>query len=295
MPINTFCALAIACAACVTDIQSRRIPNWLTFGAAAAALVFHTVSRGGGGFVFATTGWFVGALIMFLPFALRGLGGGDVKLVAALGAWLGPGNALWVGLYAGVAGFRYVAGGGGVFRLPADGIAQHLVFAPALDGQRHPPAGGRFTGRQQRTAARVRAADFRGIGAGDMVALTRLLRRFARAESGAEGDRIRPDAPLMLLVVLGIIEYGFVFQQYEVVTNAAREGARIAVPAELCEDDGGRPDQCHGARRRVPDRARSLDRRGRQKGVRRQHHGGQAVHRRLDIREGHALAWCVCQ
>lgn len=35
--------------------------------------------------------------------------------------------------------------------------------------------------------------------------------------------------PLMLLVVLGIIEFGFVFQQYEVVTNAAREGARIAI------------------------------------------------------------------
>jgi prepilin peptidase CpaA len=105
MTISTLCALAIGCAACVTDIHSRRIPNWLTFGAAAAALVFHTVTRGGGGFVFATTGWFVGALIMFLPFALRGLGGGDVKLVAALGAWLGPANALWVGLYAGVAGF----------------------------------------------------------------------------------------------------------------------------------------------------------------------------------------------
>ena len=105
MVISTLCALTVGCAACVTDIHSRRIPNWLTFGAAAAAVVFHTVTRGGGGLVFATTGWFVGALIMFLPFALRGLGGGDVKLVAALGAWLGPANALWVGLYAGVAGF----------------------------------------------------------------------------------------------------------------------------------------------------------------------------------------------
>jgi len=35
--------------------------------------------------------------------------------------------------------------------------------------------------------------------------------------------------PLLMLVVLGIIEFGFVFQQYEVVTNAAREGARVAV------------------------------------------------------------------
>ena len=32
-----------------------------------------------------------------------------------------------------------------------------------------------------------------------------------------------------LLVVLGIIDFGFLFQQYEVVTNAAREGARVSV------------------------------------------------------------------
>jgi prepilin peptidase CpaA len=105
MTISTVFALAVGCAACVTDIQSRRIPNWLTFGAAGAAIVFHTIVEGGGGFVFATTGWLAGALIMFLPFALRGLGGGDVKLLAALGAWLGPSNALWLALYAGCAGF----------------------------------------------------------------------------------------------------------------------------------------------------------------------------------------------
>src|SRR5215510_9091004 len=105
MNTSTLCALVIGCAACVTDVQSRRIPNWLTFGAAGAALVFHAVAPSGGGFMFAVTGWFVGALIMFVPFALRGLGAGDVKLVAALGAWLGPTNAMWVALYAGVAGF----------------------------------------------------------------------------------------------------------------------------------------------------------------------------------------------
>lgn len=105
MAISTICAVMIGCAACVTDIQSRRIPNWLTFGAAGAALVFHTVAPQGGGVMFAAAGWFLGGLIMFLPFALRGLGGGDVKLVAALGAWLGPMNAIWVALYAGIAGF----------------------------------------------------------------------------------------------------------------------------------------------------------------------------------------------
>ena len=35
--------------------------------------------------------------------------------------------------------------------------------------------------------------------------------------------------PMLLLVVLGIAEFGFIFQRYEVLTNAAREGARMAV------------------------------------------------------------------
>ena len=34
--------------------------------------------------------------------------------------------------------------------------------------------------------------------------------------------------PLMLVVIAGIVDFGFVFQRYEVITNAAREGARLA-------------------------------------------------------------------
>lgn len=35
--------------------------------------------------------------------------------------------------------------------------------------------------------------------------------------------------PLLLLVIAGIMDFGFLFEKYEVVTNAAREGARMAV------------------------------------------------------------------
>jgi Flp pilus assembly protein TadG len=37
--------------------------------------------------------------------------------------------------------------------------------------------------------------------------------------------------PLLLVVVFGIIDFGFMFQRYETVTNAAREGARLGVLA----------------------------------------------------------------
>jgi Flp pilus assembly protein TadG len=62
-----------------------------------------------------------------------------------------------------------------------------------------------------------------------MAALMSLLRRLRRSEAGAEVIEFALTLPLLLLVVLGMIEFGFVFQEYEVLTNAAREGARIAV------------------------------------------------------------------
>jgi len=96
--------LCVAALAGAIDIRHHRIPNWLTLGSACVALAYHAVSGGSGGLIVATLGWFLGAAAFFLPFALGGLGAGDVKLVAALGAWLGPGDALWLALFTGVAG-----------------------------------------------------------------------------------------------------------------------------------------------------------------------------------------------
>jgi Flp pilus assembly protein TadG len=63
------------------------------------------------------------------------------------------------------------------------------------------------------------------------------LRRRLRSESGAELIETALTLPMILLVVIGIIEFGFVFQKYEVITNAAREGARLAVlPAYSAAD-----------------------------------------------------------
>lgn len=61
-----------------------------------------------------------------------------------------------------------------------------------------------------------------------MVPLIRWLRRVADS-SGSELVEAALTFPLLLLVVMGIIDFGLAFQQYEVLTNAAREGARIAV------------------------------------------------------------------
>ena len=61
-----------------------------------------------------------------------------------------------------------------------------------------------------------------------MASVGRWLAR-GRAEDGAQLVEFALVLPLLLLVMLGIAEFGFIFQRYEVVTNAAREGARLAV------------------------------------------------------------------
>jgi prepilin peptidase CpaA len=99
-----FAALCIAVVACVCDLRSRRIPNVLTLGAAAAGLAYHVSTGGFGGFQHSALGWLVGALVFIVPFALGGMGGGDVKLLAALGAWIGPSDAIWLALYSAIAG-----------------------------------------------------------------------------------------------------------------------------------------------------------------------------------------------
>ena len=99
-----FIALAVGFIACITDLRDRRIPNVLTFGAAGLALVFHGMVGGAAGLQSAALGWVVGTALFMPFFLLRGMGGGDVKLLAALGAWLGPGDAFWLAVYASVAG-----------------------------------------------------------------------------------------------------------------------------------------------------------------------------------------------
>jgi prepilin peptidase CpaA len=96
--------LAIALVACVIDVRERRIPNWLTFGAAIAGVAYQVAIGGPAGFLTGVGGWLTGAVIFLLPFALGGLGAGDVKLVAALGTWLGWSDTVWLALFTGAAG-----------------------------------------------------------------------------------------------------------------------------------------------------------------------------------------------
>jgi prepilin peptidase CpaA len=97
-------AFAIVAAACWFDVRTRRIPNWLTFPAAALGLVACTVAHSGHGTVSSAAGLLVGLALFFPLFVLKGLGGGDVKLMGALGAWLGTSVIFGVAFYTALAG-----------------------------------------------------------------------------------------------------------------------------------------------------------------------------------------------
>ena len=97
-------AWLLAAAACWTDLLLRRIPNTLVLIGVAAGLALNTLSAGLAGVERSIEGGALG-LAVFLPFmVLGGMGAGDVKLMAALGALLGPANVLGLALVAALAG-----------------------------------------------------------------------------------------------------------------------------------------------------------------------------------------------
>jgi Flp pilus assembly protein TadG len=49
------------------------------------------------------------------------------------------------------------------------------------------------------------------------------------SQSGQAVIELALTLPLLLVIVMGIFDFGLMFQRYEVVTNAAREGARVGV------------------------------------------------------------------
>jgi prepilin peptidase CpaA len=78
----------------ITDLRARRIPNWLTYPAIPLAIALHALAGGWHGARLSLLGAALG-LGLLLPFVLlRSLGGGDWKLVGALGAFFGP-SRLW--------------------------------------------------------------------------------------------------------------------------------------------------------------------------------------------------------
>jgi prepilin peptidase CpaA len=86
-----FVAVVIAT---ITDLRSRRIPNLLVGPLLLAGVVVSTVVEGWHGLGQSLLGILLAAVLMGVFYFLGGMGMGDVKLCAAVGAWIGPNQLL---------------------------------------------------------------------------------------------------------------------------------------------------------------------------------------------------------
>jgi prepilin peptidase CpaA len=96
--------LIVLAVATVTDLHSRRIPNWLVLPFLFVGIIVCGWLQGWHGILQSLAGMGVGALLFGILCWMGGMGMGDVKLCAAIGAWIGPAQMLTALVLTGIAG-----------------------------------------------------------------------------------------------------------------------------------------------------------------------------------------------
>ena len=87
-----------------TDLRSRRIPNWVVLPFLLAGIAVSGWMHGWSGIGHSAAGMALGGLLFGVLCWMGGMGMGDVKLVAAVGAWIGPSQLLTALVLTGIAG-----------------------------------------------------------------------------------------------------------------------------------------------------------------------------------------------
>lgn len=92
MEIEWISILAVIVATSIAvsiDLRTRRIPNWLTVSTFVLGLFYHIFTGGLDGFLLSLGGFATGFGTLLVLWLMGSGGGGDVKLMGAVGAWLG--------------------------------------------------------------------------------------------------------------------------------------------------------------------------------------------------------------
>jgi prepilin peptidase CpaA len=126
-------AFSAAALASVTDIRSFRVPNWLSLPLLVSGGLYHGLTDGWAALLGSVLGMLFGGGILLLLHLRGGVGGGDVKLMAGVGAWLGvPGTVhafIAMGLAAGLYALVLLLLAGGTRRIGS-------VLRPLADAER---------------------------------------------------------------------------------------------------------------------------------------------------------------
>ncbi|MEW9672599.1 prepilin peptidase [Ammoniphilus sp. 3BR4] len=104
----------------ITDLSKRKILNIITLPTIVIGLIYHSVIDGWSGLLFSGQGFLLGLGLLLIPFVLGGMGAGDVKLLAAVGAMKGAGFVF--------SSFLFMAMAGGVMALVVLIVRKELKY-----------------------------------------------------------------------------------------------------------------------------------------------------------------------
>ena len=94
----------VALTGAVYDWKVRKIPNWLTLGTFGLVLLINICSLNIELIKNCLFGFFAGIGILFIPYLLRAMGAGDVKLLGAIGSLVGFKDVIIIFFYSSVFG-----------------------------------------------------------------------------------------------------------------------------------------------------------------------------------------------
>jgi prepilin peptidase CpaA len=153
-PVVVTVVLATLVAA-TTDVLRFKVHNFLTYPLLLAGIVYHSTTEGQVGLMGSLLGAALGFGFLFLFFLLGGMGAGDVKLLAGIGAWLGVEVTFYVLIASSLAAGVYALGLVALNRRHAEiWIRLQVVWHRTL-------ATFRTLGAEERVEAEVRRADRR--------------------------------------------------------------------------------------------------------------------------------------
>jgi prepilin peptidase CpaA len=156
LPVSVGVVLAAVVVSAVTDVWKFKVHNVLTFPLLIGGLLFHGIMQGPLGLSGSLLGAAFGFCILIGIYILGGMGAGDVKLMTAVGAWLGLELTFYVFVASSLAA--------GIYAIALI-VFHHRVaetwFNVKIAGYRL-AALGRFLGTEQRVEAAVAQSDRRG-------------------------------------------------------------------------------------------------------------------------------------
>ena len=107
-PVQTWVWLLLVAStgvACVTDLRSMRIPNWLTIPLLAGGLIHAGMGGGWHGVLLSVGASAVAGFVFVLGYMFLRGGAGDAKLMLAIGSWVDFDHAMLLMMAVTIAGF----------------------------------------------------------------------------------------------------------------------------------------------------------------------------------------------